>query len=57
MAAFSQEYSPLILLNEHMTEPGFACLMTSSNASVYTSRSARWSIMSFCPLPRLVSWL
>ena len=41
MAAFSHEYSPLILLNEHITEPGFACLIIESNASVYTSRRAR----------------
>ena len=36
--------------NEHITEPGFACLMIESNASVYTSRSARWLTMWFCPV-------
>ena len=55
--AFWHEYSPLILLKEHMTAPRPARLTTISKASAYTSRSVRSVMIAFWPVPRLVSWL
>lgn len=56
MSSFSFAYTPLILLNDDISETAPARI-AASNGGAYTSRIVRSSRIELPPPPRLVSWL